>query len=199
MQTASGSVQKLKALARELDTNVTMTPRHCEKVADYCVELCKAMEIRGKKRNIIVTAGLIHDIGKLPINPTLWIKKEKLSDSEWRTIQLHSVISARMAKEAGCDEKIVEALYYHHVWYNGKGYPDIKKKGKRIPISARILAICDAYDSMTSKRPYREPFSPERAVEELLKYSIKQFDPAIVETFIKVIEKKDNEITADID
>lgn len=181
------SIEKLKELARKIDRENNHTPCHSEKVADYALELCKALGIRGKKKDMIVAASLIHDVGKAVIDTEIWSKNGKLSEKESLEIKMHPIISAKLAKEAGYSDKVVELIYYHHVWFNGNGYPDAHKKGLRIPIGARILAICDAYETMISNRPYREAITPDEAIEELQKNSIKQFDPRLVEVFIYLL------------
>lgn len=181
------SIHKLKALARKLDRENNYTPCHSEKVANYALEICRRLNIRGKKKDLIITACLIHDVGKVGVNPGVLAKKEKLTAMELYQIRLHPKISANLAKEAGCDRKIIEILYYHHVWFNGNGYPDARKKGQRLPIGARILAVCDAYEAMTSERSYKEVMSSGEAIEELRKTAIKQFDPRLVEVFVREI------------
>ena len=95
-----------------------------------------------------------------------------------------------MAAYAGCKEKVVELLYYQHAWYNGNGYPDGIKKGSRIPIGARILAVCDAYEAMVSSRSYKDrQLTPQEVITELRKSSGEQFDPKIVEAFIDIIKE----------
>jgi len=185
--------QELRALARKLDRTNNCTPCHSENVANYALELCKALKIRGKKKDMIIAASLIHDVGKIGIDTRIWAKGQRLSSIEWLKIKMHPIISARLVKEAGFSKEVVEAIYYHHVWFNGNGYPtNARKKGSRIPISARIIAVCDSYEAMVSERPYRKAMIIHEAIRILRKYSAKQFDPRIVEIFIaellKVIE-----------
>lgn len=182
------SLQNLKEFARRLDRGNNHTPCHSENVANFALDLCRALGIRGKKKDMIVTACLIHDVGKIAVDPDVLEKHEKFNDVETLKIRLHPVISARLAKQAGLDKTVVETIYYHHVWFNGRGYPDkAYKKGQRIPIGARILAVCDSYDSMISQRSYREKITREKAIEELRRSAVKQLDPRIVEVFIGII------------
>ena len=181
------SISGLKTLARRLDRESNCTPCHSENVANYAAELCKALQIRGRRKDAILTACLVHDVGKISVDREVWLKKGRLSDADWHKIKQHPALSATLAQEAGCDEKIVDIIYCHHMWYNGNGYPHAGKKGQRIPVGARILSVCDAYDAMISKRPYREPVSREEALGELKKHSISQFDPNIVEVFEGVL------------
>ncbi|MCM8782055.1 MAG: HD domain-containing protein [Candidatus Omnitrophica bacterium] len=184
------SFKRLKKLANKLERGSDYTPCHSENVANYARDLCSALNIRGKKKDMIITACLIHDIGKIGIDTQLLIKKGKLKDSEWLKIKMHPALSAILAKEANLSKGVVETIYYHHVWFNGNGYPQANKKGTRIPIGARIMAVCDAYETMTSKRSYKDKrFSKEAALEELRRYSATQFDPSIVEAFVNFVRR----------
>jgi len=181
------SPQKLKTLARKLDRSSNFTPYHSERVANYALELCKALGIRGKKKDLIVNACLVHDVGKAVVDKEVWSKTDKLNLSDWHLIRMYPKISAILAKESGLAANISEFIYYQHIWYNGNGYPEADKKGQRIPIGARILAICDAFEAMVSGRPYRVPISREEAIEQLRKRAIDQFDPRLVEVFIEKV------------
>jgi len=181
------SLRKLRELARKLDRENNYTPCHSENVANIALDLCKALGIRGKRKDMIIAACLIHDIGKIGIGRKILEKKERLTDIEWLMIKRHPAISAILAKEAGYSDKVAEIIYYHHVWYNGSGYPKAAKKGARIPIGARILAVCDTYESLVSKRSYKDIKSSQDALGEIRKNAIRQFDPRIVEIFSEVI------------
>lgn len=181
------SLNKLKALARKTDRLNNHTPCHSERVADYALKLCRALNIRGKRKDAIITACLVHDTGKIVVDTSVWGKKERLTHKEMRFIKMHPAIAAKLAKAAGCSDKVAELIYYHHQWFNGNGYPDLKKQGSRIPIGARILAVCDAYEAMVSSRPYRRRIPAEEAIEELRRNAVRQFDPKIVEIFIKIV------------
>lgn len=184
-------IERLKALARRLDRQHNYTPHHSEHVAAYALLICKALHIRGKRRRSIVNACLIHDIGKSVVGEEIWAKKERLSKFDWYKIELHPLVSAKIACGMGCDEKIVELVYYHHIWFNGGGYSykddGMHKKGTRIPLGARILAVCDAYEAMVSKRAYRDGETQQKAIDELKKRAPGQFDPRIVEALINAI------------
>lgn len=182
------SLQKLKVLAKKIDRENNYTPGHSENVANLALDLCRALNIRGKRKDMIVTACLIHDIGKLVVDREILLKNEKLNVAESLKIKIHPIISAKLARQAGLSKAVVETIYYHHVWFNGNGYPDdAYRKGARIPVGARIMAVCDAYDTMVSSRSYKERMSKQEAIKELQKFSVKQFDPRIVEVFIKTL------------
>lgn len=185
-ETGFYSLRKLREIAGRLDRTDAAPPCHSENVAKLALAMCKALEIRGRKKDIIITACLIHDVGKIAVDPSLWSKRQRLTYADRRLIEICPKIAAMLARWAGCDIKVAQMLYYQHIWYNGNGYPEVKrKKGDQIPIGARILAICEAYDAMTSGRPYREPIPPHEAAEELRRHAIKQFDPRLVEIFVR--------------
>ena len=182
------SLKKLKQLAKRFDRGNNSTISHSDHVANFALGLCKALNIRGKRRHVIITASLIHDVGKIVIDQQIWLKREKLTDAEWLKIRMHPLISAQLAEESGLVKGIVEAIYYHHVWFNGNGYPDSAgKRGQRIPIAARIIAICDAYEEITSDKVYKSKMTQGEALEELKRHAAEQFDPRLVEIFIKIV------------
>ncbi|MEI8176029.1 MAG: HD domain-containing phosphohydrolase [Candidatus Omnitrophota bacterium] len=182
------SIQQLRELSRKVERENDFAPAHSEHVADLALELCRELGIRGVRKDAIIAASLIHDVGKLTVDGSVLVKREKLTDLEWHRIRMHPMISAQLALQSGLSGAVVEIVYYHHVWYNGNGYPDNAfKKGRRISIGARILAVCDAYDCMVSPRAYRERRTPQEGICELERWSVKQFDPTIVELFARIV------------
>lgn len=177
------SIETLKELARKVDRMGNGACGHSEEVAQRARELCKALNVRGKRREIVIEACLIHDVGRIGVDAAVWSKTEKLNDIDWHQIKQHPAIGAKLAQRAGYEKHVVQIVYNHHVWYNGRGYPKSRRKGARIPLGARILAVCDAYEAMISKRPYREAKTSDEAIQELKKNVVKQFDPRIVEVF----------------
>jgi putative nucleotidyltransferase with HDIG domain len=182
------SLSKLKEFARKLDRENNYTPCHSENVANLALELCRALNIRGKKKDMIIAACLIHDVGKATVGAEILEKHERLSAAEALKIRQHPVISAQLANQAGLSKTVIETIYYHHVWYNGRGYPDNgHRSGHKIPIGARILAVCDAFEAITSNRSYRDRASKEEALERIKKSAIRQFDPRIVDVFVNLM------------
>ncbi len=181
------TIQRLRAMSQKLDRENNFTPCHSENVANLSLDLCRELGIRGKRKDMIVTASLIHDVGKFGVDKSIWAKPGKLSASDWLEVKRHPALSAQLAKQAGLGKDVIETIYYHHVWFNGHGYPDVKKKGSRIPIGARIIAVCDAYDAMVSQRPYKEGLQKAEAIEELKSGAVRQFDPRIVQVFAEML------------
>jgi HD-GYP domain-containing protein (c-di-GMP phosphodiesterase class II) len=140
---------------------------------------CTAEEIDSLK-----FGGYLHDIGKIGVRDTVLLKPSRLTEEEFVEIRLHPVIGDNIIKPLGSfpNERLI--VRHHHERFDGKGYPD-GLGGTDIPRTARILAVADTYDSMTSTRPYRQALSHATAIEELKRCSGTQFDPAIVEAFLQ--------------
>jgi len=130
---------------------------------------------------------LLHDIGKISIDPAILNKPDKLTQSEMKEIRRHTEIGYRLLSTVNEYSEIAESVYAHHERWDGNGYPR-GIEGESIPYFARIISVVDAYDAMTSKRPYRETLSKSEALEELRKYSGLQFDPNVVKVFIDLVE-----------
>ena len=128
----------------------------------------------------------IHDIGKVAVLEDILEKKATLNEKEWKILKRHSEIGYNIAKSSNKLAPVAEAIMSHHEWWNGNGYP-YNLKGEEIPIISRIFAVVDAYDAMLSDRPFKKAISKDKAIEELKKLSEIQFDPYIVNFFIKVI------------
>jgi len=174
----------IKTLARIIDANDPYTSGHCEKVKKYSMIICKEMKLHPRHVNAIKTASILHDIGKIAIDASVLRKTEKLTEEDWQKIKLHPEIGARIISQVGFMNEVVPIIKYHHSRFNGGGYPDPKKRGGSIPIGARVLAVADAFDAMTSERPYRKAMSKEEALNELKNCAGQQFDPEVVGAFL---------------
>ncbi len=126
--------------------------------------------------------GLLHDVGKLAVGYEIFRKHGALTQSEWQLIQQHTVKGAELLRGIGAPQTVVEGAESHHEWWSGRGYPR-QIGGDAIPLVARTLAVADAFAAMTSDRPYREAWSPDRARREIERNAGMQFDPAVVERF----------------
>jgi len=157
--------------------------RHMENVAEICRVLGTYYGIGITEKQQLEIAASYHDIGKKYIHTKLFTIKRKLSEAEYEILKKHSEIGANMLEKYGFEIKIVEAVRHHHEWWNGGGYP-AGKKGLEIPLFARMISVADAYDAMTSGRPYRKAVSPAKAVDELLRCAGSQFDPDIVDLLV---------------
>jgi HD-GYP domain-containing protein (c-di-GMP phosphodiesterase class II) len=135
----------------------------------------------------IKIAGLLHDVGKIGIPESILSKPGKLTDEEWAYIRSHPQIGESIIRQMGSARLagIQLVVRHHHERLDGSGYPD-GLEGDAVPVGARLLAVADAYDAMTSNRPYREPFSSEAALEELRRHAGVQFDPRAVDALVEL-------------
>lgn len=129
----------------------------------------------------------VHDIGKVAILEDILEKSSVLKEKDWEILKKHSEVGYHIAKSSDKLAPIAEAIMTHHEWWNGGGYP-FNLKGTDIPLISRIVAIVDAYDAMTNDRPFRKAINKEEATEELKNLAGKQFDPKLVDNFIKILE-----------
>jgi HD-GYP domain-containing protein (c-di-GMP phosphodiesterase class II) len=136
----------------------------------------------------IELAALLHDLGKVGISRRILMKPGRLDETEWRSIRQHPAIAAEIISAVDFLAETLPAIIHHHERWDGGGYSD-GLSGQQIPMDARILAVADAYDAMTSSRPYRQSMTPEEAVAEILSGSAGQFDPAIAKAFIAMLRE----------
>jgi putative nucleotidyltransferase with HDIG domain len=176
--------RNLEALARAIDARDPYTFEHSARVAAISLELAEAMGLPPADLVTLRRGGLLHDIGKIGVPDRILSKTSPLTDEEWASIRRHPVIGFDMLKDVPFLQPSLDALRHHHERWDGEGYPD-KLKGTGISQLARIVTVADAFDAMTSDRPYRKGFSFEFAAKTILSESGRQFDPAVVEVFKK--------------
>ncbi|MDD5236894.1 MAG: HD domain-containing protein, partial [Candidatus Omnitrophica bacterium] len=182
-------VSTVKALAKALDARDHYTHSHSENVAKYAVLIAKEMQLSTKEIDEIKNACELHDLGKIGIHDYILSKPGELTPEEWEEVKLHSLKSAEILQPLDFLDEVIILIREHHERYDGAGYPD-GLKGDAIKLGARIMSVADTYDAMTSKRPYREKaFSKEEAVEEIKRKSGSQFDPKVVEAFLRIADK----------
>ena len=159
--------------------------QHQIRVSKICEGIAKALKMPYNSLLELLLAAQLHDVGKLWIPQQILDKPEKLNEEEKEIVKKHVFYGYEYIKSKKMSSSIAEAVLYHHEHFDGKGY--IGLKGNEIPLFSRIVAVADAFDAMTSDRPYRKASSLEDAVEELKRNSGTQFDPEIVEVFIKEV------------
>ncbi len=177
-----------KVLAFTLEEKDPYTSGHSERVCYYSDFISKRLALNPKDRNEIRIASYLHDIGKIGISNRFINKKGLLSSTEWAIIKQHTRKSIELLVPLNLSPNILSYIHHHHERFDGTGYPDGLSED-RIPLGARIIAISDAYDSMTSDRPYRQPLSNGEAKNELLKYAGKQFDSQLVSIFMDILKE----------
>lgn len=156
--------------------------------------MVKNFGLNEKDIQTLKIGGLFHDIGKIGVPDSILLKQGKLSDEEYQEIKKHPSIGANILSTATIFEDIIPIVKHHHERFDGKGYPS-NLKGDQIPYLARIAAIADAYDAMTSKRPYREPLDINIVKNEINKNLGIQFDPEIGRVFLEILNTQYNSIT----
>ena len=159
---------------------------HSKRVGDLCEAIASEMYFDVHEVYKIRIAGLMHDIGKIEIDERILNKSQKLDEKEWEEIKKHPEIGARILNSVKECSDIAGYVLEHHEFWDGKGYPR-GLKGEEISIQARIIAVADAFDAMTSNRTYGKPFSTNEAIEEIKRCSETQFDPEIVSLFVEKV------------
>jgi len=177
--------QTIRALASAIDARDPSTKRHSEHVAGIAVEIGQEMGVNEAELEILEWAGLFHDIGKIGIPDAILLKPGRLDKAERMEMNKHPVKGAEILANAERLKFVVPLVKFHHEWYNGSGYPD-RLIGEEIPLLARILTVADSFEAMTAIRPYQlRPKTLDQAIEELRKCAGTQFDPNVVEAFVR--------------
>ena len=177
-------LQIVMALANAVEAKDPYTRGHSERVAFHSIQIAMALNLTKQEKEHLSFAAILHDIGKIGTNIEILNKKDRLLAAEQEDMMAHSLIGARILEPVHFLKPIIAAIRHHHENYDGSGYPS-GLKGAAIPLKARIVKIADAWDAMTSDRPYRKALSPSRSLEQLTRYSGIQFDPELVELFIQ--------------
>ncbi len=181
-------VNSIRALANAIEARDPYTRGHSERVTEYSVKIAQNLGMEHDTVKKIRYAALLHDIGKINIKEEILNKPGKLTDEEFRIMNRHPTLGAKIMEPVKEFRDILPIMYHHHERFGSGGYPD-SISGDQIPFPARILAVADAFDAMTSDRPYRKALPLEVAVGELKKHSGTQFDPRVVEIFLHVISE----------
>lgn len=181
----------MQSLVRIVEARDPYTRGHSERVADYAVEIAARMGFSKQALEVLRQAGVLHDIGKLGIHEDVLTKSGKLTAEEWELLRNHPVIGEDILRPVFFDPEMLAVVRGHHERYDGTGYPD-QLAGDDINALAQVLSVADAYDAMTSTRPYREAFPKEMAIKELRNNRNAQFNPAIADVFISILNEKND-------
>lgn len=176
----------ISSLVKTLQEKNLETEEHAVRIQNMAVSMGEKLNLPANKTDELNLLACLHDIGKIAISDSILLKPSSLNKEEWETMKKHPEIGYRIAQSSSELAPISEGILHHHEWWNGSGYPR-GLSGEEIPLISRIIAIVDAFDVMTHKRPYKEPFSKKEAVEELKRYAGSQFDPHLVEMFLETI------------
>lgn len=178
----------LTALARAIDAKSEWTAGHSERVTKLALKIGRALALTQEELDNLHRAGLLHDIGKIGTPAELIDKSDRLTHEEQQIVNEHPRIGERILEPIEAYAEIVHIVRQHHERFNGKGYPE-GLAGEAITLGARILAVADVYDALSSERPYRTAMEPDQALHIIEENSGSHFDPVVVEAFLKVIER----------
>jgi putative nucleotidyltransferase with HDIG domain len=177
--------QTITALAGAVDKRDPFTSKHSWRVKEIAGDIGRELHLGDADLEALEWGGLLHDVGKIGVRDAVLLKQERLNKEERTQMNSHPVLGAEIIAPVTRLSRELPIIRNHHEWYNGSGYPD-RLIGDEIPLLARILHVADAFEAMTAARPYRmTPLTPEQALGELRKFAGIQFDPRIVETFVK--------------
>ncbi|MGC8805885.1 MAG: HD-GYP domain-containing protein, partial [Candidatus Ratteibacteria bacterium] len=179
----------IRSFVTILEARDSYTKGHSERVAFFSEKIATRMGIPEKKIKILRETALLHDIGKFGIGENVLQKEEPLTEDEWNIIKTHPVVGEEILRPVLLEKDALEIVRQHHERFDGTGYPDGLDKSN-INLLAQILSVADAFDAMTTARAYRKPLSISEAIKELKENSGRQFNPDIVNVFLKILEEE---------
>ncbi len=179
--------QIVESLADAIGKRDSYTGEHTQRVTLYCLAMAKYLPLRPLERKWLRIASVLHDLGKIGIEDEILRKSEPLSPEELMALKHHSEMGAMIIEHIPQLKEVIPGVKYHHEQIDGKGYPE-GLIGKEIPLLAKIVAVADTYDAMTTGRPYRKAMEKEVAIEELKKCSGIQFEKEVVEAFLQACQ-----------
>ncbi|MFC2171473.1 HD domain-containing phosphohydrolase [Acidobacteriota bacterium] len=180
-----GYLDTVKALALAVEAKDPYTCGHSDRVRIYSEMVGRRLNLPDSEIKMLSFAGILHDIGKIGVPISIIHKNGKLSDDEFESIKKHPTIGEKLINHIAFLKKARKMIRHHHERWDGKGYPD-RVKGEEICLGARILAVADTFDAMTTDRPYRKAFPASQALEELVRCAAKQFDRNCVKAFMEI-------------
>lgn len=187
-------METIEILRFTVEAKDSYTRGHSDRVAEYSELIGTKLGLSESELKTLKIGGLFHDIGKIGIPDSILLKTSKLDDNEYSEIKNHPAIGAHIISNATIFRDIIPIVKHHHERFDGNGYPS-KLQGTQIPYLARITAVADSFDAMTSKRSYRDSLPLDIVREEIIKNSGTQFDPEIARAFLDILDTKPNEIS----
>ena len=180
-------LESIQTLRFTVEAKDPYTRGHSDRVSEYSVLIGEKMGLDDKTIHTLKIGGLFHDIGKIGVPDSILLKEEKLSDDEYSQIKNHPSIGSHILSNATLFKDIIPIVLHHHERYDGRGYPG-QLVGEEIPFVARITAVADTFDAMTTKRPYREALPLDVVKYEIMKCKGVQFDPKVADVFLNILE-----------
>jgi putative nucleotidyltransferase with HDIG domain len=181
-------VGMVRVIAASIDARDPYTMGHSTRVARLSCDLGRRLGFSGEEIEHLQKACLFHDVGKIRTPDDILLKEHSLTDPEAEEMRSHAVAGADILKMAPSLHRYVPVVRAHHEWFDGSGYPDGKRDAE-IPIHAQIIALADAFDAMTTTRPYRAGLTLQQAVEEILEFRGTQFSPALTDSFVRMVQE----------
>ncbi|ABO48828.1 metal dependent phosphohydrolase [Desulforamulus reducens MI-1] len=182
----------IRALSSALDARDPYTQGHSERVSKLALLIAREIQMSHKQQVVLQRAALLHDVGKIGIRDNVLLEPGPLDEQRWQIMKSHPVIGAQIIQQIepkSMMQQIYDGVMYHQEKYDGTGYPS-GLRGKEIPLVARIIAIADAYDAITSDRPYRKGKDAKEALEEIERCAGKHFDPQLVQAFLRAMAEQ---------
>ncbi|MDD5492150.1 MAG: diguanylate cyclase [bacterium] len=181
-------IEAIFAFARTIELKDHYTGEHVEETVNFATDIAKALKLPKEDILLIKQASILHDLGKIGISEKILLKPAKLTGREFNEIKKHPLIGADIIRPIQLLHGLLPYIVHHHERWDGKGYPS-GLKGEDIPVGARIIALADVYQALTSNRPYRKAFKKNEAIQIIKKEAGTQFDPQIVNVFLNVLKK----------
>lgn len=186
-------MESIQTLRYTVEAKDSYTRGHSDRVSEYSVLIGKYMGLPEEDLNALRIGGLFHDVGKIGVPDSILLKTDKLTDDEYSEIKNHPTIGAHILSSATIFQDLIPIVKHHHEKFDGTGYP-AKLKGEYIPFFARIAAVADTFDAMTSKRSYRDPLPLDVVMAEIERCKGTQFDPKIADVFLDILNNHYDEI-----
>ena len=187
-------LESIEVLRRTVEVKDVYTRGHSDRVSEYSLLIVKKLNLPPEQMKTLKIGALFHDIGKIGIPDAILLKTDKLTDDEYSEIKNHPAIGAHILSNASIFADIIPIVKHHHERYDGKGYP-ARLAGEDIPYLARIVAVADTFDAMTSRRSYRQALDFDYTMNEIERCKGTQFDPAIADVFLEILRTNQDKIT----
>jgi putative nucleotidyltransferase with HDIG domain len=184
----------IKSLAQAIEAKDDYTGGHCDRLIDFALEMARELGLMADETDHLKYAAALHDIGKIGISETILNKPARLTPAEYEVMKNHVRKGAEILSQVKFLSPVVPLIYHHQEWFDGSGYPD-GLLGDAIPLGARIVAVLDTFDAMTTDRPYRKALPISTALAEMRRQSGRQFDPRVVAAFEKVLSRKEGDLS----
>ncbi len=192
-----GYLETIEALVNAIEAKDAYTRGHSDRVTKYAIATAKEMCLPPEQVEEIRVGAVLHDIGKIGVPERIINKPGRLDDDEWRLMKDHPRLATKIIDSFNRSRDILLMIYHHHEMYDGTGYP-IGLRGNEIPLAARILKVADAFEAMTSHRPYQTSKTLDQATKELKDWSGRQFDPLVVNAFLRTLRERSHELDLDL-